>query len=447
MIYLLVDVGSTYTKLHLVDTSKNVILAGASSYTTVETDVREGFNKAYKKLREISDVKYDKILGCSSASGGLKVIAIGFSKSLTTDAARLASLSSGARILDVYSYELKDEQVEDIKSAGADIIVLCGGTDHGNRDNIIYNAKKLAKGSVKTPVVVAGNIDTHEEIRDIFNKADVPCDFTENVMPTTNTINYRPLRKTIGDLFIKTIAHAKGIDLLSQDFEILLPTPVAVQKAMSVYAKHLDKVILSVDIGGATTDIHSIGKAYYGEENVISPPIDEPYEKRTVEGDMGMRYSATALYESVGDEPFLKFGIKDAKEKTEFRFNHTNYIPDNEEDLSFDNALCYIATHTSLMRHVGNIKKIKTPTRTIYEQYGKDLRPAEMFIGTGGSLINSDDPKKILSAIRDLDEKYLINRDVKCYLDKDYILSSAGLISTVDEEASYKLLKKYLKEL
>lgn len=447
MIYLLVDVGSTYTKLHLVDTSKNVILAGASSYTTVETDVREGFNKAYKKLREISDVKYDKILGCSSASGGLKVIAIGFSKSLTTDAARLASLSSGARILDVYSYELKDEEVEEIKSAGADIIVLCGGTDHGNRDNIIYNAKKLAKGSVKTPVVVAGNIDTHEEIRDIFNKADVPCDFTENVMPTTNTINYRPLRKTIGDLFIKTIAHAKGIDLLSQDFEILLPTPVAVQKAMSVYAKHLDKVILSVDIGGATTDIHSIGKTYYGEENVISPPIDEPYEKRTVEGDMGMRYSATALYESVGDEPFLKFGIKDAKEKTEFRFNHTNYIPDNEEDLFFDNALCYIATHTSLMRHVGHIKKIKTPTRTIYEQYGKDLRPAEMFIGTGGSLINSNDPKKILSAIRDLDEKYLINRDVKCYLDKDYILSSAGLISTVDEEASYKLLKKYLKEL
>lgn len=447
MIYLLVDVGSTYTKLHLVDTNKNVILAGASSYTTVETDVREGFNKAYKKLREISDVKYDKILGCSSASGGLKVIAIGFSKSLTTDAARLASLSSGARILNVYSYELKDEQVEEIKSAGADIIVLCGGTDHGNRDNIIYNAKKLAKGSVKTPVVVAGNIDTHEEIRDIFNKADVPCDFTENVMPTTNTINYRPLRQTIGDLFIKTIAHAKGIDLLSKDFEILWPTPVAVQKAMSVYAKYLDKVILSVDIGGATTDIHSIGKTYYGEENVISPPIDEPYEKRTVEGDMGMRYSATALYESVGDEPFLKFGIKDAKEKTEFRFNHTNYIPDNDEDLFFDNVLCYIATHTSLMRHVGHIKKIKTPTRTIYEQYGKDLRPAEMFIGTGGSLINSDDPKKILSAIRDLDEKYLINRDVKCYLDKEYILSSAGLISTVDEEASYKLLKKYLKEL
>lgn len=447
MIYLLVDVGSTYTKLNLVDTEKKEILGSASSYTTVETDVREGFNKAYEKLSKKTDVKYDKILGCSSASGGLKVVAIGFSKNLTTNAARLASLSSGARILKVYSYELSLEDVEEIKNSGADIIVLCGGTDHGNRENIIFNAKKLAQESIKIPIVVAGNIDTQKYIKEIFYKKGVPCEFTENVMPTTNTINYKPLRNAIGNIFIKTIAHAKGIDLLSENFEVLLPTPIAVQKAMSVYAKYLGKVILSVDIGGATTDIHSIGKTYYGEENVISPPIDEPFEKRTVEGDMGMRYSATALYESVGDEPFLKFGINDAKEKVEYRFFHTDYVPDNDEDLFFDNALCYIATKTSLERHIGHIKKIETPTRTIYKQYGKDLRPAEMFIGTGGSLINSDDPKKILSAIGDLDDKYLINEDIKYYLDEKYILSSAGLISTVDEKASYELLNKYLKEL
>lgn len=447
MIYLLVDVGSTYTKLNLVDTEKNEILGSAASYTTVETDVREGFDKAYEKLSKKTDVKYDKILGCSSASGGLKVVAIGFSKNLTTNAARLASLSSGARILKVYSYELSLEDVEEIKNSGADIIVLCGGTDHGNRENIIFNAKKLAQESIKIPIVVAGNIDTQKYIKEIFYKKGVPCEFTENVMPTTNTINYKPLRNAIGNIFIKTIAHAKGIDLLSENFEVLLPTPVAVQKAMSVYAKYLGKVILSVDIGGATTDIHSIGKTYYGEENVISPPIDEPFEKRTVEGDMGMRYSATALYESVGDEPFLKFGINDAKEKVEYRFFHTDYVPDNDEDLFFDNALCYIATKTSLERHIGHIKKIETPTRTIYKQYGKDLRPAEMFIGTGGSLINSDDPKKILSAIGDLDDKYLINEDIKYYLDEKYILSSAGLISTVDEKASYELLNKYLKEL
>jgi len=447
MRYLLVDVGSTYTKLHIVDTKTNEIIAAASSYTTVEEDVRIGFKNAFDKLSKKCDVKYDKILGCSSASGGLKVVAIGFSKNLTTNAAKLASLSSGARILNVYSYELNDEKTEEIKNSGADVIVLCGGTDYGNKDNIIYNAKQIAKKNINIPVVVAGNIDARSEIDDIFKNTDINYRFTENVMPTTNTINYRPLRETIGDIFIKTIAHAKGIDLLSKDFEILLPTPIAVQKAMSVYAKHLGKVIMSVDIGGATTDIHSIGKSYYGEENILSPQIDEPYEKRTVEGDMGMRYSATALYESVGEKPFLELGIENAKEECEYRFNHTSFIPEEYKDIKFDKALCYIATKTSLSRHIGVIKEIKTPTRTIYQQYGKDLRKAEIFIGTGGSLINSKEPKDILSAINNLGDEYLINKDINYYLDSEYILSSAGLISTVDEEASYKLLNKYLKKL
>lgn len=447
MKYLLVDVGSTYTKLHLVDTVKNTLLASASSYTTVDTDVRIGFNKALEDLKTKVDVKYDKILGCSSASGGLKVVAIGFSKNLTTNAARLASLSSGARILKVYSYELSDEQVEEIADAGADVIVLSGGTDHGNRDNIMYNAKKLAKFKIKTPIVVAGNIDCQKDIKEIFDASGISYKFTENVMPTTNTINYRPLRETIGDLFIKTISIAKGIDKLSKNFEVFLPTPIAVQRAMSSYAKHLDDVIMSVDVGGATTDIHSIGRSYYGEENILSPAIDEPFEKRTVEGDMGMRYSATALYESVGDEPFLKFGIEDAKEKTEHRFEHTDYIPDTDEELYFDNVLCYIATKTSLKRHIGKLKEIKTPTRIMYQQIGKDLRRAELFIGTGGNLIYSNEPKSILQAISDLDDNFLVNKNVEYLLDKDYVLSSAGLLAEVDEEYCNNLLDKYLVKL
>lgn len=447
MKYLLVDVGSTYTKLNLVDTVKNTLLASASSYTTVDTDVRIGFNKALEKLKTKVDVKYDKILGCSSASGGLKVVAIGFSKNLTTNAARLASLSSGARILKVYSYELSDESVKEIAEAGADVIVLSGGTDHGNRDNIMYNAKKLAKFKIKTPIVVAGNMDCQKDIKEIFDKSGISYKFTENVMPTTNTINYRPLRETIGDLFIKTISIAKGIDKLSKDFEVFLPTPIAVQKAMASYAKHLDDVIMSVDVGGATTDIHSIGRSYYGEENILSPAIDEPFEKRTVEGDMGMRYSATALYESVGDEPFLEFKIHDAKEKTEHRFEHTDYIPDTDEEKYFDKVLCYIATKTSLKRHIGKLKEIKTPTRIMYQQIGKDLRPAKVFIGTGGNLIYSDDPKSILNAISDLDRDFLINKNIDYMLDEKYILSAAGLLSVVDEEYCNNLLDKYLIKL
>lgn len=447
MRYLLVDIGSTYTKLNLVDTVENNILASASSYTTVDTDVRIGFEKALDKIKKYSTFSYDKILGCSSASGGLKVVAIGFSKNLTTNSARLASLSSGARILKVYSYELSNEKVLEIANSGADVIVLSGGTDYGNRENIIFNAKKLAQHNIQIPVVVAGNIDCQNEIKEIFDKSSISYKFTENVMPNTNTINYRPLRETIGNLFIKTISVAKGIDKLSRDFETFLPTPIAVQKAMSSYAKHLNDFIISVDVGGATTDIHSIGKSYYGEENILSPIIEEPFEKRTVEGDMGMRYSATALFESVGEKPFLEFGIKDAKEKTEYRFKNPDYIPNEEDECYFDNILCYIATKESLERHIGIIKKIKTPTRIIYQQIGKDLRNAKFFIGTGGNLIHSNNPRQVLESISHLDKEFLINKNIDYILDKNYILSSAGLLSTVDVKACNNLLDKYLIKL
>jgi sugar (pentulose or hexulose) kinase len=52
--YLMIDFGSTFTKLVAVDTEKEDIIATASSFTTVATDITIGYEKAlamlYKKL-------------------------------------------------------------------------------------------------------------------------------------------------------------------------------------------------------------------------------------------------------------------------------------------------------------------------------------------------------------------------------------------------------------
>ena len=42
---LLIDFGSTYTKLTAVDIENAKILGTAASYTTVESDINEGLNK------------------------------------------------------------------------------------------------------------------------------------------------------------------------------------------------------------------------------------------------------------------------------------------------------------------------------------------------------------------------------------------------------------------
>ena len=79
-IMLLVDVGSTFTKLAAIDIKNEVLLAKSSSPTTIFTDVSIGFRKALHKLREQlhgEEICLKERYASSSAAGGLKLIAIG----------------------------------------------------------------------------------------------------------------------------------------------------------------------------------------------------------------------------------------------------------------------------------------------------------------------------------------------------------------------------------
>ena len=63
MKYLTADFGSTYTKLTAIDASKAQILATSTAFTTIETDVMEGYNYALQKLEDkIGSFKYDQLL-------------------------------------------------------------------------------------------------------------------------------------------------------------------------------------------------------------------------------------------------------------------------------------------------------------------------------------------------------------------------------------------------
>lgn len=50
--YLLIDFGSTYTKLTAVDIEKEEIAATAKAITTVETNIMDGFDLAMESIHE-----------------------------------------------------------------------------------------------------------------------------------------------------------------------------------------------------------------------------------------------------------------------------------------------------------------------------------------------------------------------------------------------------------
>lgn len=456
--YLFIDFGSTYTKVTLVDIEKEEILATAKAYTTVETDVTIGYQKALDRLYKgiEHEVNIVKKLACSSAAGGLKIIAIGLVPELTAEAAKRAALGAGARVIKTYSHNLNNSELEEIKSSEADMILLAGGTDGGNTECIIHNAQMIAKHEIEVPIVVAGNKSCNDEIIDIFNDK-IKYYITENVMPKLNNINVMPARETIRNIFMKQIVDAKGMEHVEETISgILMPTPASVLKAANVLSRGTKNEegigdLAIVDIGGATTDIHSIGEGAPTQSSVMLRGLEEPIAKRTVEGDLGMRYSAISVMEAAGTRLLKKYiNVEEyhIEEEFEKRYKNTDFIAEEPRDVAFDEAIAKVCADISMKRHAGTIESIYSPLGAMYVQRGKDLMELPYVIGTGGVIVNSKNPKEILKASSFTmdDPNSLKPKNPQYLVDNNYILSAMGLLTMIDEDMAVRMLRKYIVE-
>lgn len=461
--YLLIDFGSTYTKLTAVDIEKEEIIATSKDITTIEDDIMIGFNNAYAKLENLmvgKEVNFVRKLACSSAAGGLKMVAIGLIPDLTAEAAKRAALGAGARVLKAYSFELTNDELEEIKNSSVDIILLAGGTNGGNKECIIHNANMIVKHKLNIPVVVAGNKVANDEIKKIFDENNIFYSITENVMPKLNVLNVDPAREEIRKIFMQKIIDAKGLSN-AEDYVsgILMPTPAAVLKAAECLSKGTDDEegigdLVVVDIGGATTDIHSLADGEPTKGGVTMKGLEEPFAKRTVEGDLGMRYSAVSLLEAAGTRLVRKY-LHDNKKEIDvsglchFRNNNIKMVPQTDEDIAFDEALGMVATNLAMKRHCGSVEVTYTPMGPLYTQTGKDLMEVKYMIGTGGVLVHSRRPTTLLRAGFFDKEDPISLKPIKskCLIDKTYILSSMGLLSQEKPDMAVRIMKKYLVEI
>ena len=237
---LLVDFGSTNTKVTAADVDACRILGTATAYTTVETDINEGLSNALKILEETTGpLQFQERYACSSAAGGLKMISIGLVPELTAQASREASLGAGAKVWKTYSFNLTKRDMREIEAYHPDIILLTGGTDGGNQECILYNGKMLSELSYDCPIVIAGNRCAADECEEILEGRSIfVCD---NVMPKLGELNIEPTQKQIREIFLKRIVQGKGLskasDLVSG---IIMPTPSAMLAAMELLADGRD---------------------------------------------------------------------------------------------------------------------------------------------------------------------------------------------------------------
>ena len=453
---LLIDFGSTYTKLTAVDLEKEEIIGSSASYTTVQTDINDGLNKGLELLKEkTGEIEFDACYACSSAAGGLRMVTSGLVPELTSEAAKLASLGAGAKAVGMYSFEMTEEDVEEIKEINPDIFLLVGGTDGGNTECIVNNAKMLASINPTFPIVIAGNRNAQKKCREILSDFEVYV--CPNVMPKFGVLNIEPTQQQIREIFLNRIVQAKGLskatELLS---DIMMPTPSAVLLAMELLAKGYEDELgigdlVAVDVGGATTDIYSIADGMPEHMNTVYKGLPEPYSKRTVEGDIGMRYSIQGIVDAAGVNKISKIsGLSEERvvELTNMLKENTETVPNGDSELeSLDFALASCAIEEAVTRHAGTISETYTLLGKTFVQEGKNLTNVKQIVVTGGSLIHTKKTEQIASYAMFSNENPASLRPKKAdaWVDRSYILAAMGLLSQYHPKTALRIMKKELE--
>lgn len=451
---LTVDFGSTYTKLTAIDAAKAVILGTASAFTTIDTDIIHGFQTALRVLEaKIGTFTYDRLLCCSSAGGGLKMVALGLVPELTAKAARMAAASAGAKVMRTYAFEISPAEQEEIRAIDPDIVLLCGGTDGGNKEVILSNAHRLCAIDRSFTVIVAGNKSATHAIGEIFEAAGRDYVITANVMPSFNRLDIEPARRSIRDVFIRKIIDAKGLSRVQAMASIdVIPTPLAVMDGCELLSKGTAKTpgigdFMAVDLGGATTDIYSMAEGKPSLSNVLVKGLPEPFSKRTVEGDLGMRYSLPSLLEGCDRERLAEASGVTPEAMTiwiEKCLANPDVIAKTKEEKLLDEAFARRAVEVAVGRHCGFMESSFTPLGEIFSLTGKDLSDIAYIIGIGGAVIHSNHPPNILKgAIYNPHEPFVLRPKQPQYLfDRRYIFAAMGLLSRIEPELALQFMKE-----
>ena len=457
---LLIDFGSTWTKLRALDLESGTLLATTQGPSTVATDVNVGLDVALARLVDALGglPSFAYRLASSSAAGGLRMVTIGLVRELTAEAARQAALGAGAKLCGSFAYRLTSADLREVEALAPDIVLLCGGTDGGNREVILHNAHALAKSTLACPVVVAGNRETTDEIVALLGNGERLVIAAANVLPAIDKLDIEPARGAIRDVFMRRIVSAKGIDRASSRIDhVLMPTPAAVLEGARLLADGVAGrpglgPLVVVDPGGATTDVHSIGAGEPSEPGVIRYGLPDPYAKRTVEGDLGMRHNAAAIVAAVGLEVIAtRAGIApdDATIVLSRLESNVEMLPVTAAEMQLDDALVRAAVDIAMARHAGTVETVYTAQGPVQLQRGKDLSGFGWLIGTGGAIVHARDPASILSvACADARHPWSLRpRAPRLAVDADYLLYAAGLLAQVDPAAAFDCARNHLRVL
>ncbi|MGI6643085.1 MAG: glutamate mutase L [Bacillota bacterium] len=454
---LVAEVGSTTTTVNafLLGESARFLGQGVSPTTVDQGDVTIGLRQAVEDLAHnlgARDIESARTMAASSAAGGLSMSVHGLVLDMTARAAKEAALGAGAVVRMVTAGDLTELDIQELARIKPKMILLAGGVDHGEKATVIKNAKFLADyleknkpedGDVfRPPVVYAGNVAARKEVAAALVGKGVRVYFVDNVFPRVDELVVEPARKVIQDVFEEHITRAPGMDDIRRMVDgPIMPTPGAVMEACRLLRPILGE-ICAVDVGGATTDVHSVAKGSPEIQDILESP--EPLAKRTVEGDLGIYFNAKNVLLEAGERAERDLGF-DPKPRLE----SLEIFPREKTQIALASYLTRVAAEVAFSRHVGRFRYLYGPSGRQTLASGKDLTSVKTIIGTGGPLTRLPGGRDTLAQLVGRGPgRELYPKDARVVLDSEYVMAACGVLSReYPKEAALILLRSLGLEL
>ncbi|HEX4724861.1 MAG TPA: glutamate mutase L [Pseudonocardiaceae bacterium] len=422
--FLCLDVGSTWTKAALIS-ADGVILATAQHPTT-PPEVLTG-------IAAVTDLVHGHaadVLACSSAGGGLRLAVVGQERLVSVTAGYRVALSAGAKVVHVSAGELDGPGLRALRAARPDVVLLAGGTDGGDTRVLLHNARRLAANRIACPIVLAGNTAVREEATNLLLATRRTVVVTDNVLPDVGELAPVPARTAIRSVFLDHVIGGKGLSRGPRFRRLVRAvTPDAVRTGVGRLAAldgERQHAVLVIDVGGATTDVYSaVAADIEPERHAVALPPD----RRTVEGDIGMRWSARGVLTEAVAERLIDDTAADAlAEPVRYRSEHVDAIPDDTEtdkdvdaavDAAVDTVLAGLAAVIAARRHL----------RLIDGRLGP--HGAGLLVLSGGVFRHADAAR--LATITDQLKTDAVLRPILRHadivVDRQYVLAPAGLLA------------------
>lgn len=467
------DCGSTTTKAILIEKIDGHWrqTERGEAPTTVEeplADVTIGVVNALTELGELAGRRFidadgriirpateaegcDLYISTSSAGGGLQMVVAGVIREMTAASAKRAALGAGAIVMEVLAANDKrrpHEQIQRIRELRPDMILISGGTDGGNLQQVVQIAERIAParpqprfgGQYRMPVIFAGNKEAAPHVQEVFGDS-VDLEIVPNLRPVLEYENLGPARDAIHDQFLEHVmAHAPGYDKLIKWADTpIMPTPGAVGNILETIARKQNINVVGVDIGGATTDVFSV---FQGQFN------------RTVSANLGMSYSisnvcAEATLPKILRWVHLEMDERELRNRVKNKMVRPTTIPETLEALVFEQAVAREALRLAYVQHKEFATTLKgvQQQRTIGDAFvqqssGQSLvddMQLDLLVASGGVLSHAPRMEQTASMLIDAFEPQGFTTLAK---DSIFMMPHLGVLAEVHPEAAMEVFER-----